>query len=114
MTIYRRRVEFGLLVEPTEPISSTDLLSTVHTMRSEFPEMGECMVWGQLQSMGIQVTRERVRNALREIDPLNTALRWRGGLAKRSDSVPGPNSCGTWVRLDTCLYECVCMFMFVC
>ena len=111
MTIYRRRVEFGLLVEPTEPISNTDLLSTVHSMRSEFPEMGECMVWGQLRSMGIQVTRQRVRNALREIDPLNTALRWRGGLAKRrAYSVPGPNSLwhlGETIIIHDCMSVCM-------
>lgn len=36
------------------------------------------MVWGQLRAMGFSVTRERVRNTLREIDPIETALRWRG------------------------------------
>ena len=58
MTIYRRRIEFGL---PPVSISSADLLSRVYTMRRE---MGETMV---LRSMGIQVTRERVRDAVRQI-----------------------------------------------
>ena len=50
------------------------------------------MVWGQLRSVGVQVTRERVRSALRQTDPLNTALRWRGSLTRRrAYSVPGPN-----------------------
>ena len=51
-------------------LSSAELLSRVHTMCSE---LGESKVWGQLRSMGIQVTREKVRNAVREIDPLNSA-----------------------------------------
>ena len=56
-------------------------------MRSEFPET---MVWSQLRSMG---TRERVRNALRQSDPLNPALIWKGGFTRRGVYfVPGPNS----------------------
>ena len=93
MTIYRRRVEFGLLNEPTTSVSTSDLLLRIQTMRNEFPEMGETMLWGRLRSMGVQVTRERIRNALRLTDPLAMALRWRGGLTRRrAYSVPGPNS----------------------
>ena len=72
-------------------------------MRREFPEMGETMVWGQLRSMGIQVTREWVRDAVRQTDPLSTALRWRGGLTRRKTySVPGPNS--LW-HIGNCQYN---------
>lgn len=93
MTVYRRRVEFGLLNEPTASISTSDLLLRIQTMRREFPEMGETLLWGRLRSMGVQVTRERIRNALRQTDPLAMALRWRGGLTRRRVySVPGPNS----------------------
>ena len=43
--------------------------------------------------MGYKVTRERLRQTIRSIDPLHTALRWRGGLtARRPYCVPGPNS----------------------
>ena len=45
MTIYRRRVEFGLVTEPTTPISTCELILRVATMRREFPEMGETMLW---------------------------------------------------------------------
>ena len=40
------------------------------------------MILGRLKSMGytIRVTRARVRDALRSVDPINTALRWQGGL----------------------------------
>lgn len=93
MTIYRRRVEFGLLSDPSTHISDSDLVSTVRRMRTDFPDIGESIVWGQLRSKGVQVTRERVRNAIRQTDPLNTALRWTGNLTKRRPySVPGPNS----------------------
>ena len=48
---------------------------------------------GRLRNMGYRVSRERVRNAVREIDPLSSALRWTGGLSRRQPySVAGPNS----------------------
>lgn len=56
MTIYRRHLECGLLVDATTPISDNDLISTVIAIRNELPEMGETMVWGQLRSQGIKVT----------------------------------------------------------
>ena len=51
------------------------------------------MVWGRLRSMGFNVTRERVRRAIRVTDPLYTAFCWRGDIIQRQPySVPGPNS----------------------
>ena len=32
--------------------------------------------------MGFNVTRERIRQAVRENDPIHTALRWRGELVE--------------------------------
>lgn len=72
MTIYRRRVEYDLLVDPSASISDVDLKEKVLMLRSQHPDIGETMVWGQLRSMGIQVTCERVRFALRQSDPLNS------------------------------------------
>lgn len=62
-------------------------------LQEEFPAMGQAMVWGHLRSMGYQITRERVRNAMRQSDSIHNALRWQGDLVQRcSYSVPGPNS----------------------
>ena len=86
MTIYRRRVEFGLLDNPTTPISDSDLITTVSTIRIEFPEMGETMVWGQLRSQGINVTRERVRATLRQTDTsANRPTEYKFKMAGKSD-----------------------------
>ena len=55
--------------------------------------MGEVMVLGRLQLMGFIIRRERLRQTIRQVDPLHTALRWRGELtSRRPYSVPGPNS----------------------
>ena len=49
--------------------------------------------FGRLRSMVFFVTRERVRHAIHDIDPIHTALRWRCELVRRHPySVPGPNS----------------------
>ena len=116
MIIYRRRAEFGLLFDPEVTISNSDLNSIVHSMRSEHPEIGETIVWGRLRSLGYRVTRERVRNALHQTDPLSSALRWRGNLTKRPYSVPGPNS--LWhIGNNTCIVcffcvHCLCMVCY--
>ena len=92
MTLYRRRVEFGM-VRQGNVVDDNQLLHALREMRSDFPEMGEVMVLGRLRALGYRVTRERVRRAIRETDPLNTALRaTTGPLTRRVYSVPGPNS----------------------
>ena len=94
MTVYRRRLEYGLLdTTLTGNITDAELKVVVEQMCRDLPTLGETMVWGHLKSMGFRVTRERVRHAIRETDPLHTALRWRGDLiGRRPYSVPGPNS----------------------
>ena len=65
MTVYRRRREFDLLVDPSRTISNAELDSTIHALRIDHPEVGETMTWGHLRAAGIKVSRERVRSALR-------------------------------------------------
>ena len=77
MTIYRRRQEWALTEEPSRLLSDRDLHNLLLHMRREFPNLGQTMVWGWLRSLGFKVTRCRVRDAIRNTDPINTALRWR-------------------------------------
>ena len=92
MTIFRCRQEFGMLEEPFRTLTDPELRVKLSEIRRTFPEAEE-MILGQLRSMGYQIIRARVREALRSVDPINTALRWQGGImARRSYSVPGPNS----------------------
>lgn len=92
MTIYRRRREFGLTEIASTNITDRELEHTLHQMRRDFPSIGQTMVWATLRSMGYRVTRERVREAIRITDPINTSLRWREVSVRRTYSVPGPNS----------------------
>ena len=94
MTIYRRRREFGILgdVNGTE-IGDAELRTILYQMRRDFPSIGETIAWGHIRALGIKVTRQKLRDALHDTDPLHTALRWKGELARRRPySVAGPNS----------------------
>ena len=49
---YRRRVEFRMLNEPSQSISSDDLTSLVSEIRSTTPYVGESLISGRLRSLG--------------------------------------------------------------
>ena len=95
MTVYRRCSEFGVadLRSRENRMSDTDVNRIVREIRLEHPSLGETLVMGRLQSMGCNVTREQVRQAIRASDPLHTALRSpSAAVSRRPYSVPGPNS----------------------
>lgn len=73
--ICRRRAEFEMLDDSTSKITDAALIDEIH---SESPTLGITLVTGRLRSMGYQVSRERIRCALRASDPLSSALRWTG------------------------------------
>ena len=93
-TIYRRRVELSMVTTGRQTnIRDDELEHLLRQIRHETPALGERMIMGKLRADGIKVSRSRVRSCLRQIDPINTALRWRGHLARRQPySVPSPNS----------------------
>jgi len=93
MTIYRRRVEFSLVEDPRIVPTDAQLRTAVRSIQAGQPALGEAMIIGRIRAMGYKVTRERLRQEIRFSDPLQSALRWRGGLtSRRPYSVPGPNS----------------------
>ena len=94
MTVYRRRAEYGMLGDVgAQHITDNEVRQRVIEMRRQSPNMGETMAIGIFCALGLRVTRDQVRQAIRETDPLNTALRWPGGLtSRRSYSVARSNS----------------------
>ena len=89
MTIYRLRRELNMLGN-LQSISDAELILTLREIRRNYPATGEVMVLGHLRSLGYRVNRDRVRRAMRTIDPIPRGL--RGITARRPYSVPGPNS----------------------
>ena len=109
MTIYRRRVEFGMMDNETgRSLTDQELRSYIITLRRDLPQVGESMVFGRIRSEGYTVPRQQIRHAIRDTDPLNTALRWRGDEAyRRPYSVPGPNALwhiGTYIVYLSTVY----------
>ena len=78
MSIYRGRVEYQMVHISNGAISDDDLKVVLSSLRKDYPSMRQTVVWGQLRAMGFSVTRERMKAAVHESDPLYTALCWGG------------------------------------
>ncbi len=91
MTLYRRKREFGISATNFS-MTDSELDECIREIRRDLPYSGETIVMGRLRSMQCSIPRNRVRESLRRIDPLNTPLRWgRNRHSRRPYSVPGPN-----------------------
>ena len=73
-------------------ISDLDLDQQVAGIKAEFENCGERMVIGILRARGVHIPRHRVRDIIRRIDPINTALRWQAMHPRYQYDVPGPNA----------------------
>ena len=82
MMIFRRHQEFGMLDDATN-IIDTQLRLLLSDLRKSLTHLGEVMVMGHLKSLGYNVPRAHVRNAIRATDPINTALQWQGSITSR-------------------------------
>ena len=56
------------------------------------PGIGQTRMSGALKSRGIRVQRSRVRGLMRDLDPIGTALCWRGSICRRNYSVRCANA----------------------
>ena len=93
-TLNRRRAMFHLDpdVSGWSTLSDSELDEIVQDIRRITPSIGQRLLLGALRARGIHIQRERVRQCLRRVDPIGTALRWRPVLFRRKYSVPTPNS----------------------
>ena len=70
MTIYRRRRDFGILLNPHREVSGEELTGIIQQLRHDNPYCGETMIMGHLRAMDVAVTRERVRSVSEGLIPL--------------------------------------------
>ena len=93
-TLWRRlkEVNFNFQESRFSSISEVDLEQEVSGIKAQFVNCGERMVMGILRSRGIHVPRHHIRDIIRRIDPINTALRWRAIHPRYQYDVPGPNA----------------------
>jgi hypothetical protein len=94
-TLYKKCDEANILTtyrcDPTNP-TNAEIDEVLIKFKSDFPNAGERMIIGHFRSLGICVTRDRIRNSIHKLDPLNTSLRWNAKIHRHSYSVAGPNS----------------------
>ena len=60
-----------------------ELREIMQEIMSVTPGIGQTRMLGALHSRGIRVQRWKVGEMMRELDPVGTALRWRGTIGRR-------------------------------
>lgn len=75
MTIYRYRRDFNMVSETRQTLTDHQLRAIITELRSEVPSIGETTVMCHLRAHGYSVTCERMCQAIRATDPINTSLR---------------------------------------
>lgn len=95
----RRRIEFGMDVSTRRgprqyftKISDENLKAIVREALSILPDAGESYIIGACRSRGVNVQRQRIREAIVEVDPVSRALRRTVSIVRRQYSVRAPNS----------------------
>ncbi|KAI8498267.1 PREDICTED: uncharacterized protein LOC109476836 [Branchiostoma belcheri] len=92
-TIKRRQQEFSCRERSKySDVTDEDLDRTIIGLKRVLPNHGENYLWGLLKSLGIFVPRQRLRDSIHRVDPINTALRWFLTTCRRSYYVPSPNA----------------------
>ena len=72
-------------------VTDSELDEKVFSIVSFFPQCGQKSVDGRLKSAGVSVSRKRLRESLRRVDPMGVESRIRHVLHRRPYSVPSPN-----------------------
>ncbi|XP_035661675.1 uncharacterized protein LOC118405929 [Branchiostoma floridae] len=91
-TLKRRQREFDLGGKNYTEITNEELDMAVIGLKRLLPNHGENYLWGTLKSQGIYVSRQRLRDSIHRVDPINTALRWFLTTSRRTYHVPCPNA----------------------
>ncbi|KAE8219504.1 hypothetical protein CF326_g8944 [Tilletia indica] len=91
-TIERRRRELGLRKRGGPTVSDEELHAAIKSTYALGFEAGERGMRGALRTVGVQVSRERLRQALQSVDPHRLQARWAKTIRRRDYYVPFVNS----------------------
>ena len=90
--LWRRAQELGISHAAFSIISDTELDSVVERIAHQASSCGVIMVWGQLQSYGVNVPRRRVRESLLRVSPRGVQQHRTTTISRRTYSVPSSNA----------------------
>lgn len=91
VTIWRRLRELGIECSRYTKLTDHEIDSIVSNLARRFPLYGVVIMWGQLRSLNIIVTRDRVHDSLLRTSSELVQARQRCALNRRVYSVPAPN-----------------------
>lgn len=91
-TIERRLQMYNLSTRDYTRLSDVELDETVFRLTLTYPRCGEKLIDGRLRAQGVRVTRQRVRESLRRVDPTGIQSRIKRVLHRRIYHVQSPNS----------------------
>ena len=91
-TLWRRLSEHDGTPHYFSDISDDILDSIISQYQNRNPHTGQTILKGYLESIGIRVQRQRIRESVWRTDPLRRLVRWREPLSRRTYKLPGSNS----------------------
>ncbi|KAE8206338.1 hypothetical protein CF327_g7573 [Tilletia walkeri] len=92
-TVRRRRAELGIKRRDSSDLSFEEVVNLLRRLRTMHSNsVGERGTWGALRAMGVRISRARMREAIRTIDPIAVNSRWTRYLKRREYFVPFVNS----------------------
>ena len=75
-TLFRHLQEENVSFSSFSDISDSDLDDQVMAIQHNVPNAGLLIIQGHLQSAGVSVQRQRVRDAVARTDPIHRKIRW--------------------------------------
>lgn len=90
-TLWRRLTELRVPLASYSDISEHELDGVMQLLVQDFPRNGVVMMWGQLRSMNIFVSRQKVHDSLMRVSPLYVQQRRSSTISRRVYNVPAPN-----------------------
>ena len=90
-TLWRRLKEVGTPLSLYSDITESELDGVMELLVRDFPTYGIVMMWGQLRSMNIVVSRQRVHESLMRVSPTFVHHRRSHTISRRVYSVPSSN-----------------------
>jgi hypothetical protein len=77
--------------DPLDTLENDNLDNIIREYILDNPNRGEIMTWGYLLSQGYRVTREKLRESICRVDPVNRERRRKGAVVRRVYNVYGPH-----------------------
>ena len=90
-TLWRHLTQLGIPLSSYSSISDSELDGVMELLVKDFPSNGIVMMWGQLRSMSIYVTRQRVHDSLMRVSPHFIEQRHSQTISRCVYNVPSSN-----------------------